>query len=338
MAQEKGCQRKVWGDKLTVCLVYPNVYRIGMANLGFQTVYSLLNGLPFCLCERAFLSPPGEGGASREKGLVSLESQRPLKDFDIVAFAIPFENDYPHILDILAGAGMPLQASLRKDPEPLVMAGGIAVALNPEPLSSFVDLFLLGEAEEALPEFAGRYWEALTQGLDRRQRLFAVQRDVAGAYVPRFYSVSYSPDGAIEEILPVDSALPQKIQRRWEKDLCAFRTEQIISTPGTEFGDLFLVEVSRGCFRGCRFCAAGFVYRPVRFRRKEALEPSLIRGIADGKRIGLLGTAVSDHPQRVELSRSARCGWTGSMAKSPDCSGNPGWRPLPWHRRRELSA
>jgi radical SAM superfamily enzyme YgiQ (UPF0313 family) len=303
LAQEKGYCRKVWGDKLTVCLAYPNAYRIGMANLGYQTVYSLLNDLPFCLCERVFFSPQGEGDAPRGKGPVSLESRKPLKEFDIIAFSIPFENDYPHVLALLAGAGISLQASLRKDFEPLVMAGGIAVTLNPEPLSSFMDLFLIGEAEEALPELAVLYREALIQSPDRRERLFDVQRRVPGAYVPQLYSVSYQPDGTLEDVHPVDSSLPRKIRRRWEKDLSAFRTDQIISTPDSEFGDLFLTEVSRGCARGCRFCAAGFVYRPVRFRTKEALEPSFVRGIAEGKRIGLLGTAVSDHPQLADLCR-----------------------------------
>jgi radical SAM superfamily enzyme YgiQ (UPF0313 family) len=304
LAQERGSQRKVWGDKLTVCLAYPNVYRIGMANLGFQTVYSLLNSLPFCLCERAFFSFPGEGDHPQEKGVISLESRRPLKNFDIIAFALPFENDYPHVLSMLAEAGVSLLATSRGNSDPLVMAGGIAATLNPEPLSSFIDLFLLGEAEEALPEFAAQYWDALRQKLDRRERLFTLQRDVVGVYVPQLYSVSYRSDGTLEEVQPIDAALPKKIRRRWGKDLSAFQTEQTLLTSGTEFSDLFLTEVSRGCARGCRFCAAGFVYRPVRFRRRETLEPSFIRGIAAGKKIGLLGTAVSDHPQLIDLCRS----------------------------------
>jgi radical SAM superfamily enzyme YgiQ (UPF0313 family) len=304
LAQEKGWRKKVWGDSLKVCLVYPNVYRIGMANLGFQTVYSLLNDLPYCLCERAFFSPSGDAGSPAEKKPVSLESGRQLKDFDVVAFAVPFENDYPHILGVLEQAGIPLESRLRDHSEPLVMAGGIAVTLNPEPLSSFVDLFLLGEAEEMLPEFADQYWKALRKGWDRRECLFAAQREIVGAYVPQFYRVSYLTNGTIEDMGPTDASLPRKIRRRWVQDISSFSTEQTITTSTAEFSDLFLAEVSRGCRRGCRFCAAGFVYRPVRFRRMEVLEPSFDRGISRGKKIGLLGTAVSDHPQLAELCRS----------------------------------
>jgi len=303
LAQERGYRQKIWGDSLTVCLAYPNVYRIGMSNLGFQTVYSLLNNLPFCLCERAFFSRAGDADSPRVEALVSLESRRPLKDFDIIAFAIPFENDYPNVLSMLEQAGIPLKARSRGDSDPLIMAGGIAVTLNPEPLSSFIDLFLLGEAEEMLPEFAEQYGKALREGRNRRERLFAVQQEVAGAYVPQLYSVSYKSDGTIEEMKPADADLPRKIRRRSVRDVSDFMTEQTITTSATEFGDLFLTEVSRGCQRGCRFCAAGFVYRPARFRRMETLEPSFIRGIAQGKKIGLLGTAVSDHPQLAELCR-----------------------------------
>ncbi|OPY15382.1 MAG: Radical SAM superfamily protein [Syntrophus sp. PtaB.Bin001] len=304
LSQENGWRKKVWGDNLKVCLVYPNVYRIGMANLGFQTVYRLLNDLPFCLCERAFFSSPGETDVPAEKRPVSLESGRQLKDFDIVAFAVPFENDYPHILSILEQAGISLETRLRDHSEPLVMAGGIAVTLNPEPLSSFIDLFLLGEAEEMLPEFAELYRDALGKGRERRECLLDVQRGVAGAYVPQFYQVSYKCDGTIEDMKPTEASLPRKIQRRWTREISSFTTEQIITTPAAEFSELFLTEVSRGCRRGCRFCAAGFVYRPVRFRQMEVLEPSFDRGIAQGKKIGLLGTAVSDHPQLPELCRS----------------------------------
>ena len=235
--------------------------------------------------------------------LFSLESQKPLVEFDIVAFSISFENDYPNILKILSLAGIPLLAEERDERQPLVVGGGISVTLNPEPLCDFFDLFLLGESEESLPEFLQRY-EALTRsGLPRKASLLQLQRDLEGVYVPAFYHISYSEDQRIRGRDAVDAALPLRIKKRWVGDLNAFLTEQGIAAADTELGTMHLTEVSRGCQRGCRFCAAGFVYRPARFRTEQILQASILRGMAAQKKIGLVGTAVSDHPDLKQICR-----------------------------------
>jgi radical SAM superfamily enzyme YgiQ (UPF0313 family) len=304
LAGEEGWSRKVWGEALTVCLAYPSPYRTGMSNLGFQTVYALINSRGDCLCERAFLPEPGEEPRPGEgETLLSLESQRPLRDFDIVAFSLSFENDYPRILEMLEMAGISLASAGRGEGDPLVMAGGIAVTLNPEPLADFFDLFLLGEGEAALPAFLALAVPLLRQ-LPREAFLDRVQRQVAGAYVPRFYRVTSDADGRITAREPLDPAYPERIARPWAPDLDAFATEQVITTAATEFGSLFPTEVSRGCLRGCRFCAAGFVCRPMRFRSAETLAASFRRGLEKRETIGLLGTAVSDHPDLVPLCRA----------------------------------
>ena len=301
---ETGWHRKEWGESLTVCLAYPNVYRTGMSNLGFQTVYDLINRHPACLCERVFLPDPMEGRRNDDgHTLLSIESQRPLSDFDMIAFSLSFENDYPNILAILESAGIPLEASHRGDGMPLVIGGGIAATLNPEPLADFFDLFLLGEGETVLPAFlelaaSGR------RSLPREEFLTRIQEEIAGAYVPRYYRVTYGVDQRIATREPVSDSFPRRISKPWVKNLDAFATEQVITTAQTEFGGMFLTEVSRGCPRGCRFCAAGFVCRPVRFRSPETLEASFRRGLEMGKTIGLLGTAVSDHPDLIPLCRS----------------------------------
>jgi radical SAM superfamily enzyme YgiQ (UPF0313 family) len=304
LAGEEGWTRKVWGDSLTICLVYPNLYRTGMSNLGFHAVYALINRHPACLCERAFLPEPGDevlpaDGAS----LISIESQRSLADFDIVAFSLSFENDYPQILRILEMGGIPIENTDRKERHPLVIGGGIAVTLNPEPLADFFDLFLLGEAEAVLPGFLDLA-SSFRRDLPREALLSRIQKEITGAYVPRFYRVTTGEDGCIAAREPLDPAFPRRIVRPWVADLDAFATEQEIITKETELGGMYLTEVSRGCGRGCRFCAAGFVFRPARFRSAAALEPSLRRGLAKGMTIGLLGTAVSDHPALLPLCRS----------------------------------
>ncbi len=165
LARERGVVKKVWGTGLTVCLAYPNLYRIGMANLGFQTVYKIINELPSFLCERVFL--PAGGDAEYAAGaveLLSLENQNPLRDFDVLAFSVSFENDYPAILKMLALGGIPLCAKDRAYGHPLVIGGGIALTLNQEPLADFFDAFLTGEAEETLPVFARMLAEARPSG------------------------------------------------------------------------------------------------------------------------------------------------------------------------------
>ena len=155
LAGEDGCIRKIWGEAMTICLAYPNAYRTGMSNLGFQAVYALINHHPACLCERVFLPDSGDEAlhVASAGPLFSFESQRPLVDFDMVAFSLSFENDYPNILKILDMAGIPLTAKARDEKAPLVIGGGIAVTLNPEPLADFFDLFLIGEGEALLPDF-----------------------------------------------------------------------------------------------------------------------------------------------------------------------------------------
>ena len=305
LSNEEGYQKKIWGELHKVCLAYPNYYRTGIPNLGFQTVYSLINREKSFLCERVFLPDPEDETAfvSSSTPLFSLESQKALTEFDIIAFSIPFENDYPGILKVLSMGGITLSAGDRKETEPLIVGGGVSVTLNPEPLADFFDLFLLGEAEELLPEFLHVMESSCRLGLNRNEILFRVQKEVKGAYVPKYYSVYYRADHLIEDIRPVDASLPAKIKTRQISDINTFTTDQCISTPSHEFKELFLTEVSRGCRRGCRFCAAGFIYRPARFRSLKTLDPSFIRGMNGGKKIGLLGTAVSDHPDLPALCR-----------------------------------
>jgi radical SAM superfamily enzyme YgiQ (UPF0313 family) len=301
--RESGFVKKVWGTGHTVCLAYPNSYRIGMANLGFQTVYKIINETPSFLCERVFLPASGDdaefGTGAAET--VSLESQKPIRDFDILAFSVSFENDYPSILKLLDLGGLPLLAKDRTSEHPLVIGGGIALTLNPEPLSDYFDVFILGEAEETLPQFAQVFAEVSSRGLDRRALLIALQKQIPGIYVPALYTVSYFPEGIIQAVRPQEQGLPERIQISPVKNINAFCTTEVVSSIDSEMADMFLVEVNRGCPHLCRFCAAGHVYAPPRFRSYEEIVSAIDRGLAAKNKIGLVGTAVSDHPDLLRI-------------------------------------
>ncbi len=289
---ERGAVCKDRGGKLRVALVYPNAYRLGMANLGLHAVYRLLNDHPRALCERAFLpEEPGEEACT-------LESGRPLRDFDVVAFSLSFEEDYGHVLEILDRGGLPLRAADRGPRHPLVVAGGIAVQINPEPAAPFFDLFLVGEGEELCAPFLDRLLETGARGLDREE-LLADLAQLPGAYAPSLYAVAYAdtsaPGGAWVTGFEPRRAAPERVRRLYVKDLRTVATSRVIDSPDAQFGDLYLTEVARGCLWGCRFCAAGFVQRPYREVGKERLEEEARKGIAQGLRIGLVGPDTSDY-------------------------------------------
>ena len=288
---EPGAVRKEPGGRLRMALVYPNAYRLGMANLGLHAVYRIANAQPGVLCERAFL-PESASAPVR-----SLESGRPLRDFDVVAFSLSFEDDYVHVLEVLARAGLPLRAADRDERFPLVVGGGIAVQINPEPVAPFFDLLLVGEGEALLPGF----FQALPPSPARQPRaeLLAALAALPGSYVPGLYEVAYADtrDARGEWVTRFEprSSAPPRVRRSYVADLRQVATSRVVDSPDAQFGDLFLTEVARGCLWGCRFCAAGFVQRPYREVDLEVLRAEVRRGIEKGMRVGLVGPDTSDY-------------------------------------------
>jgi len=279
---------------LSVCLVYPNTYPVAMANLGFQAVLRLLAQDPRVTADRAYL--PDGPRASWSRRLASFESERPLGDFDVVAFSISFESDYVHVLDVLERAGLPLRRTARSARAPLVLAGGPATFLNPEPLAEFVDLFLIGEAEAMLEEFVAR----AVAGPPGREALLERTEEVAGAYRPDRHTPHYGAGGALAAV-EYHGPFQPRVRRCYVRDLDAVETRSEILAPEAVFGDKFLLEASRGCEWGCRFCAAGFMYRPVRYRSPERLWQTAARGLEARSSIGLVGAEMAGQPGIASL-------------------------------------
>jgi len=303
LAQEKGAVVRDWGGRWPLALVFPEMYPVAMGNLGFQTLYHLINADPFLTCERAFFPTPEEWPEYQrtQTPILTLESQRPLRDFAAVAFSISFEADYPKVLQILAQSGISLPAASRGAADPLVLAGGVATFLNPEPLAPFIDAFILGEGEVAALNALNFLAEA-SPTRPRREMLRELAQNFPGIYVPAGYQPHYHPDGTLAafEAAP---GFPSTVLVPLLPDLADCATHSHLVAPESEWGEMLLVEMGRGCSRGCRFCAAGFVYRPPRNRQARELVPALDQGLKEGRKIGLVGAAVSDHPEVKDICR-----------------------------------
>jgi radical SAM family uncharacterized protein len=298
LAKEKGFTRKDWGGRISIGLVYPNHYRIGMSNLGFQIVYQLLNAKENVVAERFFLPDEGEMSLYLASGrdLLSMESQSPLLKFHLVAFSLSFENDYPNILKILQLGKIPLLSDERDDSHPVVMAGGITTMMNPEPLTPFFDLFLLGEAEASLEAFIGLFIDLMPTLENKQEMLRTLAQNLDSLYVPSLYHIEYHPRGTIKSMEPTDPRIPEKIRVAHHVDADAPVAISGILAPDTEFADRVLIELGRGCGRSCRFCAAGYVYRPPRMRDETQLLSRIGEVMEEHDHVGLVSASVSDTP------------------------------------------
>ena len=300
LSKEVGFVRKPHGGRLRVALAFPNTYFVGMSNLGLQTVYKLFNAESDIVCERVFLPPKTELQAQLASGepMVTIESQTPVRDFDVFAFSVSFEWDYTNVLTMLRLAGIQPWAERRTHHDPLIVIGGAVTFVNPEPLAPFADVIAAGEGEALIPSLLQAF-----QAASDRDDLLRRLAQARGFYIPSFYDVRYSPAGRIEAFVPREgSGAPAVVKK------AALKTTEAVDppattifTPETEFGSRFLIEVVRGCANLCRFCWAGYNYLPVRAFPVDRILELARRARPYSERAGLVSIALCDHPQIEEI-------------------------------------
>ena len=282
-----------------VAIVYPNTYFVGMSNLGLHIIYEEINLRNDSVCERIFLPEKKELEAydKTKTPLMSVETQRPMHQFDVVAFDVTFEMDYFNIPLMLRHGRVPIMGKDRTEFDPIVIAGGPCATFNPEPFADFIDVFIIGEGEGIISRVLDIIRDGKMAGLDRHAILRQLANE-SGVYVPSLYVPIYSEDGAFKGY-DIAEGVPKTIKRHFET--LTSGGETVVATNYTEFGAMYIIEVARGCGRHCRFCMAGYCFRVPRVRPLDILKEGVDRAEKLGKKVGLMGAAISDYPEVDEL-------------------------------------
>lgn len=297
LSKEKGTIFKDPGGKINIALVYPNRYSVGMSSLGFQAIYGFLNSMRDVVCERVFLPDEDdlEEYTRTSTRLFSLESKRTLDRFDILAFSVSFENDYPNVIKILKMANIPVKSLDRGESGPLVIMGGVCAFYNPEPLAEFIDVCFTGEAEDMLRDFLSVY-----RGHQRKTELLELLLSHEGMYIPSYYSVDYDGSGSIV-LRSAKNKAPSVIRKQTITDISKSFMKSAITTPEIEFSNMYLLEAMRGCPWSCRFCLAGQIYKPARTKDFAVLKAEIGEALSMTRRVGLIGPSLSDYPHAEEI-------------------------------------
>ena len=303
LAAEIGTQIFAPGLRVPVAFLYPNTYHLGMSNLGLHILYQVLNQKGWA-CERFFLPEPKKQAeySKTKTALFSMETQRPLANFPYICAMLSFEMDYLNFLTQLQLGHIKLLAKERGEQDPFVIIGGPCATFNPEPLADFADMAVIGEGEETLPKLL-ELLEQLRMAKKTREEKLLAAAQLPGVYVPRFYVPEYDADKAFCGMTRTEK-VPEKITRQWVKDLEAYPHTSAIISPYTEFANMYIAEVARGCGRHCRFCMAGYCFRKPRTRNLERLLEDIRKRPAQTAKVGLMGAAVSDYPQMKALTEA----------------------------------